>query len=185
MKLPKFIFILLITAFCLAERRVPAEWEHQEAVWLQWPNQFEHWMRPEMAEVISAIQNYEPVHVIVQNNNQLNQAQNMIATLGGDPENVFYHIQPHESAWLRDNGPVWIEDDGQMIIQDLRFDGWGGLENDYDDDDLMPCNMADWLGFPCESYNIIMERGNLEFNGSGTLITNWDRWIDHNPPLNQ
>lgn len=179
------ILLTCVVIFSFAQRRVPAEWEYQEAIWLQWPNQFEHWMRPEMAEVISVIQDYEPVHVIVQNNNQLNQAQNQMLSQGGSLENVTFHIQVHENAWLRDNGPIWIEDSGQMIIQNMQFDGWGGLVNEFDDDNDIPCIMADWLEISCENLDFIMERGNLEFNGDGTLITNWDCWNDRNPTLNQ
>ena len=103
-----------------AERRIPAEWETQDGIWLQWPLQFEHWMRPEMAATVSAIQNYESVHLIVQNQNHLNEAQNQIQDQGGNPDSVIYHIQAHNNAWLRDNGPVYLESDNQLIINKIN-----------------------------------------------------------------
>jgi len=181
----KIILPLFIVCLLFADRRIPAEWETQDAIWLQWPLQFEHWMRSEMAETISTIQEYESVHLIVQNQNHLTQAQNQIQNQGGDPDDVTYHIQIHNNAWLRDNGPVYAESDDQLIIQNMEFDGWGGLVNDFEEDNGIPCQMAEWLNMECENLDFIMERGNLEFNGAGTLISNWDCWIDRNPSLNQ
>ena len=175
----QYILILLGISLCFSQKRVPAEWETQEAIWLQWPMQVEHWYRPEMAEVIAII------HLLVQNNSQLSQAQNQILSQGGSLENLTFHIQAHENAWLRDNGPVWIEVDNQQVIQDMVFDGWGGAVNDYDNDDLIPCIMADWLNLLCEKLDFIMEQGNLEFNGAGDLLINWDCWHDRNPSYSQ
>ena len=186
MKYMKKIFLpFLIICFLFAERRIPAEWETQDGIWLQWPLQFEHWMRPEMAATVSAIQNYESVHLIVQNQNHLNEAQNQIQDQGGNPDSVIYHIQAHNNAWLRDNGPVYLESDNQLIINNMQFDSWGGLVPNYEEDNAIPCMIAQWLDLSCESLDFIMERGNLEFNGAGTLISNWDCWIDRNPNLNQ
>ena len=119
----KIILPLFIVCLLFADRRIPAEWETQDAIWLQWPLQFEHWMRSEIAETISTIQEYESVHLIVQNQNHLTQAQNQIQNQGGDPDDVTYHIQIHNNAWLRDNGPVYAESDDQIIIQNMEFDG--------------------------------------------------------------
>ena len=165
--------------------RIPAEWEAQEAVWLQWPLQFEHWMRPEMAATIAAIQNYEPVHLIVENEDHQSQAETQIQNHGGNLLNVTFHIQPHNNAWLRDNGPLYVEQDGSIIIHDMGFDSWGGLVEDYEEDDIIPSIMGQWLNLPVDTIDFIMERGNLEFNGAGTLITNWDCWADRNPNLDQ
>ena len=64
----KFILYIFVINILFPEHRVPAEWETQDAVWLQWPLQFEHWMRPEIAATISVIQDYESVYLIVQKN---------------------------------------------------------------------------------------------------------------------
>lgn len=165
--------------------RIPAEWEEQEAIWLQWPLQVEHWMRPEMAATITAIQAYEPVHLIVENAEHQSQAETEIQNQGGDLLNVTFHIQPHNNAWLRDNGPLYVARNENLIIHDMGFDAWGGLVEDFEEDDIIPTLIGDWLNLPVEPIDFIMERGNLEFNGSGTLITNWDCWADRNPNLDQ
>ena len=165
--------------------RIPAEWEAQEAVWLQWPLQFEHWMRPEMAATIASIQIYEDVHLIVQNEQDQSQAETQIQNHGGNLLNVSFHIQPHNNAWLRDNGPLYVEQDGSLIIHDMGFDSWGGLVEDYEEDDIIPSIMGQWLNLTVDTIDFIMERGNLEFNGTGTLLTNWDCWEARNPNLDR
>lgn len=184
MKYSLTIFITLLS-MGFSEKRIPAEWETQEAVWMQWPMQFEHWYRNEFGEVIAALQEYQTVHVLVQDNSQQNQAQNFINNNGGNGNNVTYHIQSHENAWLRDNGPMYVEDNNQLVIQDMIFDGWGGAVTDFDDDDQVPCIMADWLDLPCENLDFIMERGNMEFNGVGDMLINWDCWNDRNPQYSE
>ena len=165
--------------------RILAEWEEQEAVWLQWPLQVEHWMRPEMATLVTTIQTHESVHLIVQNQNHLNEAQTQIQNQGGDPLNVNYHIWEHNNAWLRDNGPLYVEHDNELMIHNMQFDAWGGLVPYWEEDNVIPCTIASELGLTCDTLDFIMERGNLEFNGTGTLLTNWDCWEARNPDINQ
>ena len=185
MRLMRHLVLFFLAIQLAGQNRVPAEWEQQNAVWFQWPLQFEHWMRPEMATTIAAVQDYEPVHLIVQNDNQLQQAQNQISTQGGNLSNVTFHIQEHNNAWLRDNGPVYVEQNGELVIHDMKFDSWGGLVEDYEEDDIIPSIMAQWLNLTSDTLSFIMERGNLEFNGKGVLITNWDCWADRNPLIQQ
>ena len=142
MRLKIHLILCFLAIQLTGQNRVPAEWEQQNAVWLQWPLQFEHWMRPEMAATIRAIQDYEPVHLIVQNDSHLQQAQNQILAQGGDLSNVTFHIQEHNNAWLRDNGPVYVEQNGELVIHDMKFDFWGGLIEDYEKDDIIPSIMA-------------------------------------------
>jgi agmatine deiminase len=165
--------------------RIPAEWEEQDGIWLQWPLQFEHWMRPEMAALIANIQNFETVHLIVQNQSHLSNAQSQIEDQGGNSIDVTYHIWEHNNAWLRDNGPLYVEQNDELVIHNMQFDAWGGLVSDWEEDNAIPCIIASELGFDCDTLDFIMERGNLEFNGAGTLLTNWDCWADRNPNLDQ
>ena len=165
--------------------RIPAEWESQKAIWLQWPLQFEHWMRPEMANVIATVQTFEDVHLIVQNESHLADAQSQVQEQGGNPFNLNYHIWEHNNAWLRDNGPLYVKQENELTIHNMQFDSWGGLVPNYQEDNAIPCTIAYELGLDCNTLDFIMERGNLEFNGCGALITNWDCWADRNPNLVQ
>jgi len=95
--------------------------------------------------------------------------------------NITWHLMPYDWAWMRDNGPVWVADEAGPIVQDWGFDAWGGLVGRWDRDDAVPCLVADLTGARCDPYPLIHEGGNLEFNGTDVLITNWNVWNDRNP----
>ena len=163
------------------ERRVPAEWEPHEATWMQWPKGVESYYRENFSRIIDALQEYEPVNIIVKDQSARTQARNYLIYQGISLTNITWHIMPYDSAWLRDNGPVWVDVGGEPTVQDWGFDGWGEQYPPWEDDDAVPCRVAAIEGVPCESYGLINERGTLEFNGAGTLITSWTCLSDRNP----
>ncbi len=184
--LPTILILVCISAVGRAQdRRVPAEWEPQSSVWMQWPKNWEGTYRPEFNDIIDVLQEYEPIDIIVHSSYARTQAQNYLLGRGTPLDNISWHILPYENAWLRDNGPVWFFMDGELSAQDWGFDGWGGLVNDFDDDDAIPCQIAGILDTPCESQDLILERGNLEFNGAGTLISSWTCQNLRNPAVSQ
>jgi agmatine deiminase len=165
-------------AFGQPVRRVPGEFEPQEAIWLQWPGPFEKTYEPAYAQISNVIAQYQALHILYDTNAIRNQARNAIASAGGDPDhpNIVWHSVPNENAWMRDNGPVYVVQDGQMRIQDWEFDAWGGAFGNipYADDDAVPLEVGSLLGLPVDHVDIVHERGNLEFNGVDTVVLNWN-----------
>ena len=52
---------------------------------------------------------------------------------------------------MRDNGPVFVEDDGEIRVQNWQFDAWGGRfgsDVPYELDNLVPQRVAAYLGMP-------------------------------------
>ena len=45
-------------------RRVPAEWEPQAGVWLQWPGRWERSYESAFARISSVIVRYQPLHIL-------------------------------------------------------------------------------------------------------------------------
>ena len=165
--------------------RVPAEWEPHQATWMQWPKGVEASYRPNFSGIIDALQGYEPVHILVVSSSARNQAQSYLTDRGVPLANITWHIMPYDAAWMRDNGPVWIEGYRGPFVQDWGFDAWGELYPPWDDDDAVPCQVAAIESVPCEVYELINERGTLEFNGVDTLITSWCCLSDRNPAVSQ
>jgi len=159
-------------------RRVPAEWEPQEALWLQWPGRWEKTYEPAFAQIANVVVQYEPLHILYDSNTIRNQARAAITAAGGNPDhpNIAWHLIRNDSAWMRDNGPVYVVEDGKMRIQDWGFDAWGGAFGNvpYANDDAVPTAVGSLLGLPVDSVNIVHERGNLEFNGVDTVMLNWN-----------
>jgi agmatine deiminase len=159
-------------------RRIPAEFEPQEALWLQWPGAFEQTYVPAYAEITNVVVQYQPLHILYDKNSIRNQARNAISAAGGDPDhpNITWHHISNENAWMRDNGPVYVVQDGAVRIQDWGFDAWGGAFGNipYANDDAVPTAVGNVLGIPVDQVSIVHERGNLEFNGVDTAILNWN-----------
>lgn len=158
--------------------RVPAEWEEQEAVWLQWPGPFEKTYEPAYAEMSNIIVGYQKLHILYDSNRIRNEARQAITDAGGDPDhtNITWHSIANDNAWMRDNGPTYVVQNGELRIQDWRFDAWGGAFGSnipFAADDLVPTRIGPLVGMPVDPVNIVHERGNLEFNGVDAVILNW------------
>ena len=162
----------------LAKRRVPAEWEPQEAIWLQWPGEWEKTYEEAFAAFSCIIIQYEKLHVLYQSPQVLRQARTALLKAGCNPDHdlITWHDIPNDSAWMRDNGPVFVEDGGEIRVQNWQFDAWGGRfgsDVPYELDNLVPRRVAASLDMPLDEVRIVHERGNLEFNGMDTVILNW------------
>jgi agmatine deiminase len=161
-------------------KRVPAEWETHEALWVQWPGPFEQTYVPAYAEITNVVAQYQPIKILHDTNSIRVKARDAITAAGGDPDhpNITYSLVANDNAWMRDNGPVYVVEDGVMRIQDWGFDAWGGAFGafiPYANDDAVPIAVGGMLGgMPVDNVPIIHERGNLEFNGVDTVILNWN-----------
>jgi len=185
------VFLLLATAFVSEAQdvRVPAEWEPHVATWMQWPNHWESAMRPAFAEIIDFVQEYEPMHLLTSTQGEQTAAEQFLSDHGVPDLNITWHIIPVDNSWMRDNGPVYVTDGVNTWIQNWKFDAWGGNFGagiPYAKDNLVPVRVAEYLGVPVEDHqDYVLEKGNLEFNGAGTLVLNWDCQDDRNPGMTQ
>ncbi len=167
--------------------RVPAEWEPQEAIWLQWPQSWERSHEPAFAQMVATIADYEDVHILVNDQRTRSSAESALSEHGGlDPAvingedtaagfSIFWHDVPNDSAWMRDNGPRYVVVDGELRIQNWSFDGWGGAFGEFpvDGDDSVPDAVGEILDLPVDAVDLVHERGDLEFNGTDAVILNW------------
>lgn len=182
-------------------RRVPAEWEPQEALWLQWPRPYERAYEPALAQVVATVLQHEDVHVLFHNAITRQRARTALrdhggltdADLAGQPNAqgfaLTWHDIDYDNAWMRDNGPVWVEEDGALRIQDWGFDAWGDAFGaiPHADDDAVPRVMGARLGVPVDTVDLVHERGNLEVDGQGTVLANRTVILDpeRNPGLTE
>lgn len=159
-------------------KRVPAEWEPQEAMWLQWPGRWEKVYEPAFVKMTGVIVQYEKLHILYGSDGVRNEARAALSNAGADPDhaNIVWHAILNDSAWMRDNGPVYVIDDGDLRIQNWGFDAWGGAfgtDIPYESDNAVPEKVGEYLSLPVDTIEIVHERGNLEFNGVDTVILNW------------
>ena len=161
-----------------SKARVPAEWEPQAAIWLQWPGKYEKSFEKAFAAISIITAEYEKLHILCSSERIRKEARESIAAANGNPdhENIVWHLIKNDSAWMRDNGPVYVVQGGRMRIQNWKFNAWGGAfgsDIPYKFDDAVPKRVGEYLDMPVEEVKIVHERGNLEFNGKDAVILNW------------
>ena len=201
-KLKRKIWIICITLLILVmsnnsqasefkyqTNRVPAEWEPQEAIWMQWPGYWEKNLEITFAKIADIISRYEKIHILYHSKQIYADAQKALRDIGADPENknIYWHKVPYDNAWMRDNGPIYVLNNNELRIQNWNFDAWGGAfgsDISFKLDNAVPDKVGAILDVAVDHIDIVHERGNLEFNGSDTVILNWSTIGDPSRNLN-
>ena len=154
---------------------MPAEWEKHAATWMSWPADDDLWfghldgVRAEFAELVATIARFEPVHLLVRDEESDTDAR---ARLGN--ANVKYHRVPLDDVWMRDNGPIFVQRhlDGrtEVSLVNWKFNAWGGKFH-FANDDRVPEYVAGTMNAAHWDMNIVLEGGGLEVNGAGVGLT--------------
>ena len=170
-------------------KRVPAEWEPQEAIWMQWPGYWEKESEIAFAKIADIVSRYEKLHILYHSDQVYADARQVMRNIGADPQhtNIHWHPVPYDNSWMRDNGPVYVFHDNEIRIQNWEFDAWGGAfgsDIPFNLNNAVPDNVGEILDIPVDHVDVVHERGNLEFNGSDTVILNWSTIGDPNRNLN-
>ena len=77
-----------------------------------------------------------------------------------------------DDSWIRDYGPIFVVDgQGNQAIHDFQFNCWGTDYGPYDQDNLVPKQLASKLNLPLFSHDTVLEGGAIEVNGKGTVMT--------------
>ncbi len=170
-------------------RRQPAEWASHEAVWIGWPSAADLWednLSPAQAEVgefVGAICFPDPgdekgarmrgerVELLVRGEEARVTAEAMRLGLP-DPTLIRLHEAPIGDVWLRDTGPIFVDDGAAGVhASAFRFNGWGEKYS-LEADDRISAIIAELAKARLHRYEgLIAEGGALEIDGEGTCIT--------------
>ena len=171
---------------------LPAEWEMQDAVLICWPHEETDWA-PYLKEaetvflhIAKAITRFEKLIIVVHNKQTI---QKQLEAHGVEMNNVeLYEIESNDT-WARDFGPITIYEDGQPVLLDFTFTGWGGkFEASLDNQITAKLHAAGAFGkTPLRTIDLILEGGSIESDGSGTLLTTTQCLLNpnRNAPLNK
>jgi agmatine deiminase len=156
---------------------------------MQWPGYWEKEYEPTFAKISAIISRYEKLHILYNSEKIYLEARKAINNIGADPQNnnIKWHAVPNDNAWMRDNGPIYVLEDNELRIQNWGFNAWGGAfgsDIPFSLDNMVPDKVGAILDMPVDHINIVHERGNLEFNGLDTVITNWSAIGDPSRNLN-
>ena len=138
-------------------KRLPAEWEPQDAVLLAWPHENTDWA-PVLKE---ARQTFEHIARAVE------RFQRVIR-VAPDAFNI-----PTDDTWARDFGPITIEENGAPLLLDFTFNGWGNKFPAEQDNRITRAlhQLGAFGSTPLRSIDLVLEGGSIESDGEGTLLT--------------
>ncbi len=145
-----------------------AEWEPQSMVQLTWPHKDTDWA-PILPEITSV---YEEMAREIAKRESL-----LIVAPEGFPIPKAFNVQrstfTSNDTWARDHGFISVEDNGNLILLDFCFNGWGEkFEAAFDnainrhlyDQELVRGTYENHLDF-------VLEGGSIESDGKGTVFT--------------
>lgn len=164
------------------KKRLPAEWEKQEAVLLSFPFDGKDWpgkygaIKWEFVEYIRKVAHYEKVYLIVSSEKHRSQVMKLMETAHANLNNIDYIILKTNRSWMRDSGPIVIKkEDGTREALQFSFNGWAKYPNHLLDRKI-PAAVASHLDLPVHTVlyrnkPVVLEGGAIDINGKGTLIT--------------
>jgi len=170
--------------------RMPGEFEKHDGCWMLWPERTDTYRmgaKPAQAayvETAVAISQFEKVTVGVSAGQFMNARSRL-------PDQIRVVEMSSNDSWMRDNGPIFVNNGHEVRAVDWDFNAWGGLNGGlyfpWDQDDLVPRKVAEieWL----DRYKapMVLEGGAITVDGEGTLITTAQCLLNpnRNPHLSQ
>ena len=157
-------------------KRLPAEWEPQDAVLICWPHEKTDWapylneVEAVFMDIAEAVARFEKLIVVVPDETCV---RTKLAARGVNMANVaLYEIESNDT-WARDFGPITIYENGKPVLLDFTFTGWGGkFEAGLDNQITARLHAAGAFGkTPLRKVDLILEGGSIESDGAGALLT--------------
>jgi len=169
--------------------RLPAEWEDQSFIQFTFPHRNSDWAYMYdsivscFVEIIQQVAQFEPVLVVCYSRNEVSGLF-VSATLFP----IYFVEIDSNDTWARDHGAISVLKDGNAVLYDFAFNGWGQkFESSLDN--LITMNLSEKGLFSNElvSLNFVLEGGSIESDGIGTLLTTSECLLSphRNPQLNK
>jgi agmatine deiminase len=157
-------------------KRLPAEWEPQDAVLICWPHEKTDWApilnaaEAVFMDIAETIARFEKLIVVVPSKECV---RTKLSARGVNLKNVVLYEIESNDTWARDFGPITIYEEGKPVLLDFTFTGWGGkFEAALDNQITEKLHKLGAFGkTPLRKVDLILEGGSIESDGAGTLLT--------------
>lgn len=158
-------------------RRLPAEWEPQDAVQLTLPHKGTDW-----ADILEEVQQcFNQIAVEVSKRQKLILACEDIEEArlwlkGLNMKNVIFKQVPSDDTWARDHAAFTVYDEKTPLLLDFIFNGWGKkFEAEKDNQITKRLYEQNTFGnVPLISVDFVLEGGAIESDGYGTIMTTYN-----------
>ena len=170
--------------------RMPAEWEAQSAVWLQWPGEhpiergnlgYQMQMEKTWLLMTHRIHEVAGVGILAQSEAQAAHLQRLFEYYGFDSGRIDIHVTRTADVWHRDSGPIFVtRADGNVALTDWNFNGWGSYPEWGEIEGHIPATVGEILDLPVFTAPIVTEGGAIEVNGSGSLLATRSSIVNDN-----
>ncbi len=154
---------------------LPAEWAHQSAIQLTWPHANTDWayMLDEVEECfVNLAREIAARQLLLIVTPEPEQVRNRIAQVV-NMHNVRIVECNSNDTWARDHGGITVYVDGEPVVYDFAFNGWGlKFAACYDNLITSQLNKQGLLHARYQNrLNFIIEGGSIESDGYGTMLT--------------
>jgi len=121
-------------------------------------------LQAEVTSIANAISRFEPVHLYA-SERLIPQAKKMVH------DNVFVKPATLNELWVRDSGPVFVEDlsTGKRTAVNFNFSYWGGKLPRIGDENVA-AQIASHANEAIVTSKLTMEGGGIEHDGEGTFL---------------
>lgn len=152
-------------------RYFPAEFEPQSFVQLIFPHPQSDWApyleeaRECFVNIANAVARYQPCLLICDD-------VELVKSYFPSHDNLIFVAYQSDDTWARDCSVLSVidEEEGEPLLLDFTFTGWGG-KFDASRDNAMSGAIADVYGAPMQKIDLILEGGGVETNANGSLLT--------------
>ena len=155
---------------------LPSEWAPQSGIQLTWPHAGTDWapildeVEACYLELAKAIASRTKLLIVGPDTDHV---RSLLLAEGIDLSNVRFFECPTNDTWARDHGGITLMVDGEPVVYDFKFNGWG-LKFAACHDNLITSRLCQ-AGMLSAAYenrlNFVLEGGGIESDGEGTLLT--------------
>ncbi|MFZ5812796.1 MAG: agmatine deiminase family protein [Thermodesulfobacteriota bacterium] len=170
-------------------KRLAAEFEEQQAVWIGWPANCRDWpgkfaaVKWAFADMVRFLAEDQAVRLLVVSAKHRAEAGRMLADAGANLGNVRFVPMDLDRNWTRDIMPFFVRDEaGRLTAVHFAFNGWGKYSNHRKDAQAgrlvaahlgLPLAEACFHGLP-----VVLEGGAVDGNGRGDLLATEECLLD-------
>ncbi len=150
-------------------RRLPAEFEKQSYIQMIFPHKQSDWS-PYLEEasaayvtIVETIRQFQPCILVCDDTVRVQR-------YFSDTHNIIFLPYTTDDTWARDCSAISVEEEGEAVLLDFTFNGWGNKFSAARDN-AMTASLASHYNAKIRSIDFVLEGGAIESDGNGTLLT--------------